>query len=282
MPASLPEVSSLDCPKCQQPYEWRPEYVGKTGRCVCGQVIKVPPLPKAWPAVLKDVNAPSGLQAAEQALAIYAPPTPQNAISMNPFRGLEREDELPEEVERELAELGHYAESHPMEYDKFRDQQVPLGLLAAGIAIMLGQVAYMTQGQGVALFAATVLIALQLLVNLVLIIGGVVLAAWLTGINFGPLNLAILKLSAICVAPTVLGSMLTQAMGGNVAVAMLGIGVSIICYWALFSYLFRLDGAQTMTCVMVIGVIRFAVHMFILARLGALVTGGIGVEAGMG
>src|SRR4051812_25410305 len=50
------------CDKCGKPYDWRPEFVGKTAKCACGAVLKVP-------------SAPPGTAAAN-AEAVYKEPNP--------------------------------------------------------------------------------------------------------------------------------------------------------------------------------------------------------------
>src|SRR5688572_23287731 len=40
-------VPTFPCPKCRQAHPWSAEYAGRTARCTCGQIMKIP-------AVLQD------------------------------------------------------------------------------------------------------------------------------------------------------------------------------------------------------------------------------------
>lgn len=269
--SSIPQVATQNCPKCGQPYEWKPEYVGKIAKCPCGYVMKVPRLPKGHrlPPIAQSAPPPSPA----------AIPSIPDAVNMNPFATLHKEDPLPEEVERELAALGAYREAAPSEFDKFRDVNLPTALLAVGLALALAQIAYMSRS-GTLVLAATAVILVQLAVNLALMLGGVLLAARFAGIDFGPLHTALVKLCAASVAPTALGGFITQMLGGDIAVTFLGLGISVLCYWGLLSYLFRLDGAQTMVCVLAIAGVRLVAYMCILGTISLLVMKWLGAAGG--
>jgi hypothetical protein len=80
-----------------------------------------------------------------------------------------------------------------------------------------------------------------------------------------------LKIAAMYVAPTTLGGVLTAALGGDMPYVILGWGVSVVLYWALLSYLFRLDGSQTMACVVCISILGMLTRLFLVgAMLSAL------------
>ena len=65
--------------------------------------------------------------------------------------------------------------------------------------------------------------------------------------------------------------MLTAALGGDMPYVILGGGVSIVLNWALLAYLFRLDGSQTMACVLCISILSMITKLFLVgAMLSAL------------
>ena len=74
-------------------------------------------------------------------------------------------------------------------------------------------------------------------------------------------------LTGIFIGPIVLGELVTQALGGDMAVAVIGNACAIVACWFLIYYLFSLDGQQTMICVIAIGVVRIAVVTFIIGMI---------------
>ena len=100
-----------------------------------------------------------------------------------------------------------------------------------------------------------------------------VVAAKFTGIYFGKVPTAILKIAAVYIAPTTLGGGVALVLGGDMPYVILGGGISAVLYWCLLSYLFRLDGSQTMACVVCISVLSMITKLFLagsmLAALGA-------------
>jgi hypothetical protein len=111
-------------------------------------------------------------------------------------------------------------------------------------------------------------------------LGGVLLASKFAGIHFGDLKPAILKLTAVYIGPSAVGQLLAAALGGDMAVGILGNAVSIVCYWALISYMFRLDGQQTMICVFTIGAVRLVTSMCLLTTLMAALANVMGAGGG--
>jgi hypothetical protein len=92
-------------------------------------------------------------------------------------------------------------------------------------------------------------------------------AAKFAGINFGPVGPAILKLAGLCLAPSALGDLVTTLLGGDMAVAVIGWVVAAVIHYALISYLFRLDGGQTVVVVFAIGIVRVVVGFMLGAAL---------------
>src|SRR3954470_22119751 len=53
-PCMEANTAHFACQKCGKPYDWSPEIVGKTAKCACGAVLKIPP---ATPAPQATVEA---------------------------------------------------------------------------------------------------------------------------------------------------------------------------------------------------------------------------------
>ena len=247
------------CPDCGTSCDWKPEFVGKTAMCRSGHVMKVPDLHGAEEeSMLPTPHVP-------------APPRGKhNLLDEGPVPEAEfNDDEIDEKTARELAGLAEYGETDPNKPDVFRDLHAPLGLIGVGLMITAGEVAWMTR-EGALVGAATIYVVVSTFIQLVVMFAGILGAAKVGGISFGPLGTAVLKLLAVYLAPSALGMLITQALGGDMAVAMIGYGVAAVLYWSLIAYLFRLDGQQTVTCVMAIGVARWVAKAFVV---GLFLTG---------
>ena len=178
-------------------------------------------------------------------------------------------DALPEDVEAELAGLEKFAdkETTVAVYDDTRDRKFPIALLVVGGLLMLAQILVQVIRYDAPLVGSIIGNVLSVVINVVLMLVGVVLASKFGGINFGELNTALLKLTGIFIGPIVLGELVTQLLGGDPAVAIIGNACAILACWFLIYYLFALDGQQTMLCVIAIGVVRVAVVVFIIGMI---------------
>ena len=265
------------CSKCGAKYPWSAEVVGKVAKCACGSVLKVPAAPE-------DAAAESGAAAPASAKPAVAPAAvaPRTSMMGDQTTAVDRlfsapdADALPEDVEAELAGLEKFAEkqSSVAVYDDVRDRKVPVGLLAVGGLLMLAQILVQVIRYDASLVGSIIGNVLSVAINVVLMLVGVVLASKLGGINFGELKPALLKLTGIFIGPIVLGELVTQALGGDMAVAVLGNACAILACWFLIYYLFALDGQQTMICVVAIGVVRIVVVTFIIGMIPFAMGGG--------
>src|SRR5688500_5339041 len=112
MPASQTASSSspsFKCTKCHAKYPWSAEFVGKVAKCPCGAVLKVPASPDgAAPATAHTASAP--------AASSPTAPKPPRSSGMMADQGTAVDrlfakpdvDELPDEVEAELAGLDQF------------------------------------------------------------------------------------------------------------------------------------------------------------------------------
>jgi hypothetical protein len=283
------------CQKCGKPYDWKPEFVGKVAKCACGAVLKVP---SAQPgtaqanqeAVYKEPN-PGSLIATSPEVNEVIPPLPgepktahEAIISLYaPVSGQNRarapmelaDEELDPKVQAELNDLAKYGdmEEEQKKPNPYLDLHLPLILLGVGLMLMFGHASFIAHRHHASLLGTLVGVTFGLIVNIVFMIIAMGVAAKFTGIYFGRIPTAVLKIAAIYVAPTTLGGGLADALGGDLPYVILGGGVSVVLYWTLLSYLFRLDGSQTMACVVCISILRMITQMFLvgamLAGLGA-------------
>jgi hypothetical protein len=179
-------------------------------------------------------------------------------------------DQLDAETEAELAATARYGEDPDARIrpDPPRDLYVPLALLAVGIILtFIGFNIGGAIGFVIAAFATVV----KLIVSLVLFVIGALLAARFASVCLGELGPALLKLAAVSIFPAALADLVTELLGGDMAVAMIGNTVGIVTCWGLVSYLFRLDGANTMAVVIAIAVVKFVLGFVLFALLALIV-----------
>ena len=224
-----------------------------------------PPLPAA-PAASAFPGMPPGAEAAAQVPSFLRMPTA-------PLPG---PDGLSPDVEAELAATGAYGEDDPFKPDPKRDTYVPLALLAIGFVLTVVNFAWSMDGhQGVAVAGGVIGAVFKLVLGLVLMLVGALLAAKFAGINFGAVGPAILKLAGLCLAPSALGELVTTLLGGDMAVAYIGWAVQAVMYYALISYLFRLDGGETVVVVFAITIVKvvlfFVLGAALLVGMGSMI-----------
>jgi hypothetical protein len=261
-PALPAETASptFACPGCRLEHPWAAEYVGRTARCGCGHVLKVPPA-SAVP------GAPAATPDEPPRVPIVDEPGQVPSFLRIPAAPAGAEDALPADVEAELAAVAKYGEDDPNKPDPRRDTYVPLALLAIGLIVAVIHFGY-TMKPGAAVAAAVLVVAIKLIFGMIFMLGGALLAARFAGVNFGPLGPALLKLAGLCLAPSALGDLVTGLLGGDVAVGQLGRIVEIVLYWSLVSYLFRLDGWHTVVVVGTITIVKIVAFSVVISLVG--------------
>jgi hypothetical protein len=280
------------CEKCGKPYDWKPDFVGKVARCACGAVLKVPSARPGTPeanaeAVYKEPNPGSLVQSPEQLevipaapgepktaheaiMSLYQPASPQNRARA-PME-LPHE-ELDPKIEAELQDLAQYGdkEEEQKKPNPYLDLHLPLILLGIGLMLMFGEASFDAHKHHSSLIFSLLKVSGTLIFKIVLVIIALVVAAKFSGIYFGRIPTAILKIAAVYIAPTTLGGGLALVLGGDMPYVILGGGISAVLYWCLLSYLFRLDGSQTMACVFCISILTMLSQLFLAgSALGSM------------
>ena len=246
------------CSKCKKGYAWYADYAGKVARCTCGAVIQFPftdPKPKdplAIPFLPRNVEEQSGNQG----------PAPME---------LPKED-LDPKILAERRALGEYFDDAPVQIDPVRDVHAPFALLAIGLLLFGWHVADVAEAAPVsaALIASVFagVIALEVFLELL----GVIVAGKLMGIYFGKFKLALFKLGAIILAPTMINSMVSMGMGDDAVAKVVGTGAAILLYWGAFTLLFRIKAWQTLVCVACICMVSYGIG-FCIGLLVMIATG---------
>jgi hypothetical protein len=245
--------------------------VGKTGRCACGKIMKVPSRPTTGPVPA----TPPPLPAARPSPRLADAPAGMPAFLRMPEVPTPGDDRvLDAQTEAELRETGAYGEEDAAKPDLRRDYHVPLAMLAIGVIVTFID---LNVGGAFGAVVAAVGTVIKLVVWSAIFTAGAMLAVWLAGINLGPVWPGALKLAAVSVGPSALGDLVTHLLGGDMAVGIIGGTLGVVVCWAMMSYLFRLDGGQTMTVVGAIVGVKM-VLMLVLGGLFMAVLAGLGPE----
>jgi hypothetical protein len=168
--------------------------------------------------------------------------------------------------------LGEYYEDAPPDpVDPVRDVHVPFALLAIGLLLLSWQIADLVESRSSAFGTGFVFgYVLGMFLELGLCLLGVMAAGKLMGVYFGKAKLAFFKLSALQIAPSAIGTMITAAMGDDAVGAVVGTGTFILLYWGLFSFVFRIKAWQTLICVACILLVKIVAVMCIIGAVAGL------------
>src|SRR5712672_510252 len=163
------KTAHFACHKCGKSYDWTPEIVGKTAKCACGAVLKIPSTPPGAEAkveLFKEPNPVSLVPESAEAREVIAagPGEPKTAheaiISLyQPVAGQNRarapmelaDEELDPKVQAELNDLAQYGdkEEEQKKPNAYLDLHLPLILLGIGLMLMFGQASFMAhRGHG--------------------------------------------------------------------------------------------------------------------------------------
>jgi len=150
----------------------------------------------------------------------------------------------------------------PADADTIKNLYMPLWLLGGGVVVEV-VAAFLRDGLAA---AALIDVGLELIVGTAVMLGGILVAARLRGLQLGPFWTAAFKLSAISVAPAAALDLawpllrIIPFLGG-----LLGLAADFILYFALLGALFDLDESDTWYCVWVIFIVRLLVYFAILS-----------------
>jgi hypothetical protein len=148
-----------------------------------------------------------------------------------------------------------------MEGEPARNLWIPIALTLVGCAAIIGRMLYFNMFRSNPLEHASYWAGFMLAWNLAVLLIGAVIIAKLTGISFGPLPTATIKLAAIAVAPHAVTMLIEMALGGDWIGITLGWLAGIPFALWLFVYLFELDFSEAFICVGITTVLRWASYL---------------------
>ena len=281
------------CPSCGTNYRWKPELGGKKVRCKCGNPFEIPAFPPVGAAGAGPIELAVGAAPPARCPSCGGEIKPTAVICLNCGFNLKTGQALntqmgdvpvpPGVVPAMLAAMGKpSATAKALEEreddagsNELYDLYLPAGMIALGVLIVFCQ-AYFAQtfdaygGATGGFLTAITAVGATLLVSVPLLLGGLMAAAKIGGIGFGPIHLAIFKLTAISLGPSAIADMIAVLLTWTIdetgwAAGMFALFAKIGIYWALIAALFNLDLGETMLTVVVI----YFVQWFAAVLIGA-------------
>jgi hypothetical protein len=234
------------CDVCGRRHAWTPELAGQTIRCACGEAALVPAeaeselydVAPTAPVVVRPVAEESAYDAPSSTLS-YRRPTAAPV------------DEA-------------YSEANPLIVSVTRDLTIPIVLIVLGTVSEFVW-AITSRAAGGSPGRAAAMVGFDFVMDVAVMLVGVVAAARVLSINFGPVPTAVLKLGAIALGPAGVTAIIVWALGGGVVPQVAGWLLRLVIYLWLFWYLFELDTDDLWgTIVIVYGVRTVAVFAWYL------------------
>jgi hypothetical protein len=150
--------------------------------------------------------------------------------------------------------------SKAVEPDTIKNLYMPLWLLGGGVAIQVA----MTFFKEREIERALIVVGVQLVLGTAVMLGGILLAARLRGIDLGRFWTTVFKLSAISVAPGALVVLVSPVLHLLPLGGLLGWVAEFILYFAMLGALFDLDESDTWYCVFVIFLVRVGLYFALM------------------
>lgn len=303
------------CDACGKQYKWKPELAGRKVKCKCSHVMMVSQTPPAAPEAdldglydLAESEKASARKQAEEPEGFRCPscqsPLALGALScascgFNLRTGATSAPKMslptgggagamtvpatggggPKSALLAYGAPRRQLQNEDVGDNKLIDLYLPIGLIVAGL---IGSFLQITQFSKITypISDAIPIIGVSLIVNLVLTAIGCLVAIKIMDIAFGDPASAALKLVAVVIAPDGIARTISHLVGDTSGFT--GWALSLIMYYALFSYLFDLDGGETLLLTCIIWTIRTWIGMFIAAALLSAMMSGFSGFGGLG
>jgi hypothetical protein len=239
------EGKFIICEKCARHYAWQEAMAGKKMRCKCGHVFV--------PRVREEVEDPPdeyGL-APEEAVAPVA-----RTVAAAGLPVLQYAHKAP--VRQEQKELER--SSH------FKRLYLPIALIVAGVGLHLGQI-WLPRASGQSAWIMAGVILAAIVVNVILMLCGALVASHVLGADFGPMQQAVVKLTAISIIGGAAASFVATLPHAGIAGPIAAVHVLLLIYFVLFSMLFELDLQESLFSVVIVMFFQMAAFCVALGRL---------------
>jgi hypothetical protein len=269
---------SVECPGCGKRFSVAAQHAGRRGKCkACGVMVTIPA--PAQPAQQDDLYdfapganvPPSGpqptplpwAQAAEPPVLAYSRPAPKRA-----------------------GQAAQFDPSDPFEGNKFKNLYFPLALIASTALFNFFSDSVLTHNSTIGMVAASVKMVIKLAVEIPVMLIACLLAVKLLDAAFGPLGPAIIKLSAIALAPDAVQDMIVlvayllghasrnpRDIPVDTAIgAIIGWLISLIVYFKLFMYFFDLELGEAYRLIIFVWFVRLVLVWLVMMAVASYFT----------
>lgn len=144
-----------------------------------------------------------------------------------------------------------------------KDFWVPIVLILLGTIVEFVAYTWGSSDLISSLAAASVIVGVGMVINVATLFIGILIAAKVAGMGFGHPLQAVLKLSAIAIAVPAVQHLVTVSTG----MGLIGMGISLVVYFALFMWLFELDASEAQIVVGIVWVINILTTIFLAGVL---------------
>jgi ribosomal protein S27E len=252
------ENISVDCPGCGKRFTVAARHAGKKGKCRdCGTLLTIP-----VPVAREAENNLYDIAPAEEARVVNPPPlTVIPGAPVLAYSGPQP---------RRAVRKGEFDPTDPFEGNKFKNLYVPLTLIVCTaifnfVAAMAGN-----RDARMSMMGASIAMVATLAVEIPVMLIACWLAVKFMDAAFGPLVSAVIKLSAIALAPDAVSDamvlvavLIGRASGNFVDLAVdVGLGkvigwvLSLILYFWLFVYFFELTVGEAYRVIIFVWFVR--------------------------
>jgi len=242
-----PAPSSFQCNGCGKRYRWRPELAGRAVRCSCGAMIVIP-------QSAAEGEEPYGIaepQPAQRPATTAGEDSAGMPRAEAPCRG------------RVLAYQGQGAFATADDYfpDRIKDLYMPLVMLAISIPVLF--IAGWREGTGRGIGAAQAMteVGAQLVFGTIVMLGAIFFAAKRRGFKIGRFWAAVLKLSAVSLAPSAVMTLLSLFLRFVPFGDIINWIVGFCLYFALIGAFFDLDEPDTWYCVAIMFIVNIGIWL---------------------
>jgi hypothetical protein len=264
------DAGKFSCTGCGRQYSWKPELAGRTAKCKCGVVRRVPEAaPRAEVSADDDAGLyelAAGAEVARPAAEAASAPVvrPPAAAVAAAGRGLAYEN--PKVRAKESLPEDKLT-------DPVRDLYVPVGMLVVGFLAVLGWGFREVSAGAEGIVVVGMAVGVTTLVKTVVVTGLALMFAPAMGISFGTLGSGVLKFAAILIladAALLWLDVVMQASGALPSSGHMGRGgrrgvwyVNVMTMVVIISvsswYLFNMDSEETGTFAVPLAIVSWIV-----------------------
>ncbi len=150
---------------------------------------------------------------------------------------------------------------------QFKRLYLPIALIVAGVGLHLGQI-WLPSASGQSAWIMAGVILAVIVVNVILMLCGALVASHVLGADLGPMQQAVVKLTAISIVGGAAASYVATLPHGGMAAPIAALHVLLLIYFVMFSMFFELDLQEALFSVVIVMFFQMAAFCVAFSRLG--------------